>query len=770
MAFWTGLFKAKPQAPMAARPHPAVPRDPIAEALHATLTDRLDLANARGAWADAQSTEPDPIRAVHALLARLSDLGMSAAIVAVSEAATRAYPAETWLTSASADEAPVGDDPPPSPEPETDLPVAEVAAPADASRAELEALIAAQRFDAAEALFDTLPDSLATEEWYPMAGLRLAQRANDRARLLRHSAQLRDVAPHLPKGYGVASFVLRLQGRAAEAEAIAAAGLLACPKAPGLLREAAEVASANGNDALALQRWEALRALTPKSPEPLLGAARLSIRRGQPGEARRYLLEALAVAPEDRAVLVLAARTATNMLFWDEASTHWQTLMRLFPDSAEIALEAATSFIGPRRGRDRRLPRVLAQFEAMHERFPDFVPAYAEHLRALREANRLDDAEALAGIWLERFPGNLALATAAARVAEDRGQPDLAVARLEAVRTISIERGTPVTPRLEANYIRALSLAGQMALAEEICAAALERFPGDYTVIEQYLALATRTGDFTESSKRAAQVIEWFPDHLALRRLAERIRTLDETKVAEPPATTGPAAKPENLAAFFLRFESLGATSAGCEFGLVQRQFGAEPLGLLRWGNMPIDGLTHALNKRFVGMGDPDTTRVVIQRGSANHREYFIFDDLYSYWAHTFIRVDEAPHDRVLKQSLRRLTFLRDKLLEDLAQAEKIFVFKMTHDVGEAAFDALFDALRAYGDCVLLGVALADAEHPPGTLEMKRPGLFLGRTGMFMGLGGASGAGIDTPLWRSLCEQVAAWRDRQHAPAQAAAE
>jgi hypothetical protein len=71
---------------------------------------------------------------------------------------------------------------------------------------------------------------------------------------------------------------------------------------------------------------------------------------------------------------------------------------------------------------------------------------------------------------------------------------------------------------------------------------------------------------------------------------------------------------------------------------------------------------------------------------------------------------------------------------------------------------------------VLLGVALADADHPPGTLEMKRPGLFLGRTGMFMGVGGATGAGIDTQLWRSLCEQVAAWRDRQYAPAQVAAE
>jgi tetratricopeptide (TPR) repeat protein len=397
-----------------------------------------------------------------------------------------------------------------------------IPAPTGTSRAGLEALIAAQRFDEAEKLFAALPESLAAEEWYPQAGLRLAQRVNDEARLLRHAAQLRKIAPHVPKGYGIASFVLRLQGRTTEAEQIAAAG-------------------ANGDFALAFERWEALRGLTPKSPEPLLGAARLAIRRGQPGEARRHLLKAVAAFPEDRAVLTLAARTAVTMLLWDEAAKHWQTLQRRYPDSPEIALEAAASFIGPRRGRNHRLPGVLAQFDAMHERFPDFVPAYAKHLRALREANRLDDAEVLGAAWLDRFPDNAALAIAYARVAEDRGYPGEAAARLAAVRAL-----TTVTPRLEANYIRALSLAGQNAFAEDICAAALERFPGDFNVIEQYLALATRNGDFAEASRRATQVLTQFPEHPALRRLAERIRALDEAKMVDPPrtATDAPAARP----------------------------------------------------------------------------------------------------------------------------------------------------------------------------------------------------------------------------------
>src|ERR1700761_1738697 len=57
-----------------------------------------------------------------------------------------------------------------------------------------------------------------------------------------------------------------------------------------------------------------------------------------------------------------------------------------------------------------------------------------------------------------------------------------------------------------------------------------------------------------------------------------------------------------------LRFESLGGTGHGCEFGLFQRHFGAEPLGLLRWADTPVDLLIKALESRFEGVGAPDNT------------------------------------------------------------------------------------------------------------------------------------------------------------------
>ncbi len=62
-----------------------------------------------------------------------------------------------------------------------------------------------------------------------------------------------------------------------------------------------------------------------------------------------------------------------------------------------------------------------------------------------------------------------------------------------------------------------------------------------------------------------------------------------------------------------LRFAALGDN---CEFGLVQRQAGAEPLGLLRFAGFHIPAerrlgrLIEALDREFEGVGRPETVRV----------------------------------------------------------------------------------------------------------------------------------------------------------------
>jgi hypothetical protein len=212
------------------------------------------------------------------------------------------------------------------------------------------------------------------------------------------------------------------------------------------------------------------------------------------------------------------------------------------------------------------------------------------------------------------------------------------------------------------------------------------------------------------------------------------------------------------------RFESLGATVFGCEFGMVQRHYGADPIGLMRWGNMTMQGLIDAVTCGFEGMGEPENTHILDRVAASGEREYCLTDDRFGFFSHTFIRVSEAPQDRVYAQSLRRFRFLRTKLLEDMRQGEKILVFKEPQYANDAPLLALYEAIRRHGPCTLLCVVLGDAENPAGTIKMLQPGLFLGRLAMFTHAGIGTLRGVDIAGWRTLCDQVARWQDTAHDP------
>ena len=68
-----------------------------------------------------------------------------------------------------------------------------------------------------------------------------------------------------------------------------------------------------------------------------------------------------------------------------------------------------------------------------------------------------------------------------------------------------------------------------------------------------------------------------------------------------------PAALPPGVATalpdLFLQFESMGHN---CEFGLVQRHFGAEPLGLLRWNAISVEDVILGIEQQFEGVGNPE--------------------------------------------------------------------------------------------------------------------------------------------------------------------
>jgi tetratricopeptide (TPR) repeat protein len=638
----------------------------------------------------------------------------------------------------------------------------------DGQRLILHGLRGLGRRDEAAAFFDALPESLADLDWYLVSGIHICWTRGESDRVIALAERLRQVSPGRTMGFTMASVAHRARQEPALAEAVIARALETLGNYADVWGEAARVAQTLGNYELAFERWAELRRRFPRSPAGHIGAIQLSLRVGQPEQTDRLLADAVAAFPDHRDILVHAARNAMQGEDMESAGRYWRAAVAAAPEDPALHLRAAMSQLGTGRTRRQRTPETIEQLATINAAFPQFVPAAIARLGLLRDVGRFDEADVLAQEWVGRLPDNQALAIAHARIAENRGDLAAAVDRIVALRS----RIPPNGP-LEAAYVRVLSVAGRHEEADAACVAARQSFPNDVNLLCEWSTLAMRNGDWSAALQRAEAALRVRPQDQALHRILQRARIQvvpadealpgEDNAAPEAAAIPAPGAAPAEpgLAEFFARFESLGATMAGCEFGIVQRRFGCEPLGLLRWARIDLEGLITSLDNGFEGMGEPENTQLLIREEGIDHQEYYVEDSRIGYSTHTFVTVQDTSFDRMLKQSLRRLVFLRSKLLEDLRAGEKIFVFKLARSLATPeALTRLHDAILRYSNSTLLCVTLADEEHPKGTLEMLRPGLFLGRAGTFMGLGRAGAAGIETQQWRLFCEQVAQWHDQ----------
>ena len=87
----------------------------------------------------------------------------------------------------------------------------------------------------------------------------------------------------------------------------------------------------------------------------------------------------------------------------------------------------------------------------------------------------------------------------------------------------------------------------------------------------------------------------------------------------------------------------------------------------------------------------------------------------------------EALHEREHK----RLRYLAAKMLDDLKDAKKIFVYQRPPPLADVDIIPLYRALRAYGPNKLLWVTLADDQHPSGYVELTADGLIRGHIDHF---------------------------------------
>lgn len=211
----------------------------------------------------------------------------------------------------------------------------------------------------------------------------------------------------------------------------------------------------------------------------------------------------------------------------------------------------------------------------------------------------------------------------------------------------------------------------------------------------------------------------------------------ETTELWPPPALD--AAAMVAATAVAARCESLGRN---CEFGVVQRRLGLEPIGLLRWAGTPLDALVGSVRRGFAGISQD------MELWMAHEGSWFGRDLSTGIEFHCHGRKRQAEIE-VRANEARRLPRLAEKLMEDLRDGEKILVFSSAEMSDPLdGLDLLYEIRRAGGFGPVLLVAKG-AEQLPYPIEQKAWGAQLqGLTPM------DNAASVDMAAWIRLLEAL----------------
>jgi hypothetical protein len=198
-----------------------------------------------------------------------------------------------------------------------------------------------------------------------------------------------------------------------------------------------------------------------------------------------------------------------------------------------------------------------------------------------------------------------------------------------------------------------------------------------------------------------------------------------------------------------LNFESVGDN---CEFGLVQRRCGADPLGLLRFSDIHTQTLIHGLDAGFQDFGL--AANVELRLEDKEPPEYFVHEKRYDIQYHTFRYRGDVDAEQLLAREPARLAFLVRKLLEALKDGNKIFVCKRNIPLTEDEILPVYAALNAHGRNTLLWLVAAGARDAAGSVEVVMPGLLKGFLDRFAPYENAYDLSFES--WLEVCAN--AWR------------
>jgi hypothetical protein len=227
------------------------------------------------------------------------------------------------------------------------------------------------------------------------------------------------------------------------------------------------------------------------------------------------------------------------------------------------------------------------------------------------------------------------------------------------------------------------------------------------------------------------------------------------TATEQPPATDQPPDTPLPYPNDMMNlFRSLGDD---CEFGVVQRHAGADPIDLLRFAavhvphHQRIHALTDAILQGFEGLGETETLTCELNPAlDQGKREFSIRESKYHLGYHTFRFEDEISPERLCQEQAQILRFWRRKFLDDLRAADKVCVWKSGVTHTEADVRSLLAATRKHGPNTLLRVDPASPNGPTGIVEDLGDGLFKGSISRIARFD--HGPDVDYESWYDLCD------------------
>lgn len=582
---------------------------------------------------------------------------------------------------------------------------------------------------------------------------------------------LLDRHPEAWAGYSVKAACLRQRRRFEEAAALLDAAAQRFPGAAWVAIEATMLAAARSQWDEAIRHAAEIRRCAPTNEFGYRQALRMLRRAGRIAEADDLLKEA-ASAFSSRSWLYLEGAENANARLdvaeadrWEEADRWLLRGRRRFPDDKELALAYAV-----RPGRNlkerRRLKggeRMIRRLETLIRRRPDLTAAYVALAEALCSVQQPTRADALLASRLDEVSRDPRAALSWAKIAEFRGDTDDAVERYKRV--------TEWFPDLPSGYERlaiVLSRRGDRDEAEAVCGQAVERFPTSLLLLQARSKVAENAGDLKAAIERMEYAAQAFPEMTHLKELlyglklkldAENGEKSDRLpNVALDLAVKGSA---DDAKSVMMQCQSLGAQLYwGCEFGVAQRHFGAEPLSLMRWGLLPHASLVRAIESGFEGV-DSDEDVYIEKLWRGHDFEYLVRNRKLSLVIHSFVYSNEIPEETFRRQMCRRLKYLRRLFVDDLQLGRHLFVRKQETSLQSEEVEALHSALRKYGDNTLLYVFKEDDAHRAGTVEIFRPGILFGYIDHFkVDMNGNDiESGLSADCWLEVCSRAhAIWR------------